>query len=735
MRVLGQIIVSFLLMTMSFISFSQTTYYPSVRSKNNKGIIEKVELTDNETIVTIKFRSGDYPSISFSSATVIVYNLLSDAGMNIQRARAVRLDFPKGFTPSVEIAPMFIEAIKTIKERRKKLGEMGIKIISLGPDKLDHYYQTNGKERDYYYFELHFERLPLGEDEFYIRELVEDGFEWVGVKINNPYPTVPNLGYNEDTIKPKIDEHDDGIVGIYEGIEGNRYKLGCINDNGIYKLIFLGSGNIISHWKIGELKATLRSSATPGLFKANWYMFDKTIQSDSYVTFDGFSMKVLLANGEETNYIKMYPSANGSSLIPGRSSSWSGSGFALKNGYVITNYHVIEGAKTITIKGVRGDFNIAYSASVVASDKNNDLALVKIDDSRFTGFGTVPYSVKTSTSEVGEEIFVLGYPLTSTMGDEIKYTTGVISSKTGFQGDISLYQISAPIQPGNSGCPLFDVRGNLIGIVNAKHNDAENVGYAIKSSYLRNLVESYSSTSIIPSSNSLTSLSRPEQIKAIKKFVFLIECSNKGSRSLPSNSSTSTIGGGEEVKTVPSGAVDLGLRVYWASCNVGASKPEEYGDYYAWGETSTKSDYSWSTYKLCRGGEDTLTKYCSDSSFGIVDNKTRLALSDDVAHAALGGKWRMPTKTEYEELTKNCTVKWTMMNGVQGMMFTSKKNGKSIFLPAAGFGGGTGLDNASTFGVYWSSSLNSSFPYRAWSLYFYSDNVGTGYYDRYYGDT
>ena len=221
-------------------------------------------------------------------------------------------------------------------------------------------------------------------------------------------------------------------------------------------------------------------------------------------------------------------------------SNWSGSGFALKNGYVTTNYHVIEGANSITIKGINGDFNKAYNASVVATDRFNDLAILKIDDNSFNGYGTTPYSVKTVTSEVGEDIFVLGYPLTATMGDEIKYTTGVISSKTGFQGDVSLYQISAPIQPGNSGGPLFDSKGNLIGIVNAKHNGAENVGYAIKSSYLRNLVESFTAESLLPNTNSLSSKTRTEQIKSIERFVYLIECS-KNSRSYTYNGNTNNI--------------------------------------------------------------------------------------------------------------------------------------------------------------------------------------------------
>ncbi|OKZ20527.1 MAG: hypothetical protein BHV77_10085 [Bacteroides sp. 43_108] len=206
---------------------------------------------------------------------------------------------------------------------------------------------------------------------------------------------------------------------------------------------------------------------------------------------------------------------------------WSGTGFALNNGYVATNYHVIENAKSISIKGIKGDFTAKYNATIIATDKYNDLALLQISDNDFKGFGSIPYNVKTSVSDVGEDVFVLGYPLTSTMGDEIKLTTGVISSKTGFQGDVSLYQISAPIQPGNSGGPLFDNKGNLIGIVNAKHKDAENVGYAIKTSYLKNLIESSISTSILPNNNRIDRQALTEKVKSLKDFVFFIECSSK----------------------------------------------------------------------------------------------------------------------------------------------------------------------------------------------------------------
>ncbi len=207
---------------------------------------------------------------------------------------------------------------------------------------------------------------------------------------------------------------------------------------------------------------------------------------------------------------------------------WSGTGFALNKGHIVTNYHVVENAKSIRVQGVKGDFKSNMSATVIATDKVNDIAIIKINDKRFIGFGTIPYRIKTTVSDVGEDVFVLGYPLTTTMGEEIKLTTGIISSKTGFQGDIALYQISAPVQPGNSGGPLFDGKGNLIGIVRSKHIDTENVGYAIKASYLKTLVESVSSSSLLPNGNTVASMpSLSSKVKSINKFVFLLECSTE----------------------------------------------------------------------------------------------------------------------------------------------------------------------------------------------------------------
>ena len=170
-------------------------------------------------------------------------------------------------------------------------------------------------------------------------------------------------------------------------------------------------------------------------------------------------------------------------------------------------------------------------------------------------------------------------------------------------------------------------------------------------------------------------------------------------------------------------AVDLGLSVKWATCNVGATKPEEYGGYYAWGETEEKEDYSWETYKWCNGSYNTMTKYCTDSSYGTVDNKSVLDPEDDVAHVKWGGSWRMPTYDEQDELRTSCTWTWTTQNGVSGYKVTSKTNGNSIFLPAAGRRNGSNLYNSGSYGNSWSSSLYDYSSRNAYYLYFYS-----GYY-------
>ena len=187
----------------------------------------------------------------------------------------------------------------------------------------------------------------------------------------------------------------------------------------------------------------------------------------------------------------------------------------------------------------------------------------------------------------------------------------------------------------------------------------------------------------------------------------------------------------------PSGGheyVDLGLPsgLLWATCNVGADKPEDYGDYFAWGETATKASYSWDTYQWCNGSYNNLTKYNSDPDYGTVDDKTMLEPADDAAHVNWGGGWRMPTLDELEELEDNCTWEWTAQDGKDGYRVTGS-NGNSIFLPAAGCYYGDSISYAGSFGYYWSSSHGDGLPFGSYDLGFDSAYLGTNSYDRYYG--
>ena len=178
-------------------------------------------------------------------------------------------------------------------------------------------------------------------------------------------------------------------------------------------------------------------------------------------------------------------------------------------------------------------------------------------------------------------------------------------------------------------------------------------------------------------------------------------------------------------------AIDLGLPsgIKWAACNVGANSPEECGGYYAWGETEEKSNYYWITYKWCNGSFDTMTKYCTESDYGTVDNKTVLDPEDDVARVKWGGSWRMPTNAEQDELRNKCTWEWTTQNGVNGYRVAGP-NGNSIFLPAAGCRNGAGIYDIGGYGDYWSSSLNSGNSYYAYYLFFYDNYYDWGYSNR-----
>ena len=187
--------------------------------------------------------------------------------------------------------------------------------------------------------------------------------------------------------------------------------------------------------------------------------------------------------------------------------------------------------------------------------------------------------------------------------------------------------------------------------------------------------------------------------------------------------------------------VDLGLPsgTLWATCNVGANSPEEFGHHFAWGETEPKDVYDRSTYKWCNGSYTTITKYCTNSEYGyngFVDNKTELDLEDDAAYVNWGPSWCMPTVEQQQELYQNCSSVWTTKNGVNGRLFTGP-NGNTLFLPAAGGRWDGSLYYVGSYGYYWSRTLYTCFSRSdlAYNLDFTSGYVGCDGDDRIIGFT
>lgn len=238
------------------------------------------------------------------------------------------------------------------------------------------------------------------------------------------------------------------------------------------------------------------------------------------------SAKMEDVQGSET--MPSSPGREPSSPSDNNSTEWAGSGsgfFISRTGHIATNYHVVDGMTKFQVEYYQNGKKYTYPAKVISTDPSNDMAIIRIDHKDFTRIPEIPYKFATRTKEVGTDVFTLGYPLTFIMGEEIKYTRGEISAKSGFQGDIRTYQISVPITNGNSGGPLFDYDGNIVGITSSglRKDIADNVNYAIKAIYLQTLIDACQESIELPTGIDLTGKSKPEIIKALQGFVVLIK--------------------------------------------------------------------------------------------------------------------------------------------------------------------------------------------------------------------
>ncbi len=331
----------------------------------------------------------------------------------------------------------------------------------------------------------------------------------------------------------------DGFYGIIYGVKDwDNYHFFCINSSGYYNYgvryeglnaVFSGnlySANILRGKNVNRLK--IKKSGKKAYFSVNGEILDNFNYRPivgKRVGFVSFESKI---NLEIANLIYQRDIDEDRPSVEKGDEKFtsSGSGFIIsQKGYVVTNFHVIEKIDKCYVELKINNEAKTFEAEVVQKDPKSDLAILKIkgialDSIQFK----IPFVYPASTSDVGTQVFTLGFPMALTsMGKEVKFTDGKISAKTGYQGDIGSYQTSVPVQPGNSGGPLFDNEGRLIGVINAKIMEADNVSYAIKSSNLKNLYELLPEAIETNNKNLVGGLSLEQKIKLLSNFTVLIK--------------------------------------------------------------------------------------------------------------------------------------------------------------------------------------------------------------------
>lgn len=378
---------------------------------------------------------------------------------------------------------------------------------------------TNGATSDFNYYQYSFDESKT------IRKQIEKNL-----------PKLELTSLTEDSIKSYLTSKKlDPIEGIYKSYQNDQlpyYKLGILKFGDIYKAVIIETE--LSYWRKGELKAIFEQSSVKGLYSTKWYRADKT----SFETFASINNEALLSietidrvTGEKSQdkFIKMFPYSGNNIALNKDGSKSSGSGFFITAGGVIaTNAHLVEDAANIEVIVSNEIGTFTYKSKILLIDAKNDVALLKIEDEKFKSLNSIPYGIKEN-SDIGSKVFTIGYPLNDVMGNNYKVTDGIISSKSGIADDVRYYQISVPLQPGNSGGPLFNKEGNVIGITSAKLNSKavgtqiENVNYAIKSSYLLNLYNMLPNSTKLTTTSTLATKQLQDQVKVLKNYVCLIK--------------------------------------------------------------------------------------------------------------------------------------------------------------------------------------------------------------------
>lgn len=395
-----------------------------------------------------------------------------------------------------------------------------------------------------------------------------------------------------------------------------------------------------------------------------------------------------------------------------------GTGFAVADGYVITNLSLLNGSDKFMVSGLRGSTATLYPAELIDKDIYNDLALLKVTGA---SFGTIPYCLGSPTA-VNADVFTVGYSDISSKSIATKRADGKVTKLEGLSGSPDHFVTNIPTELGNNGGPIVSGKGEVVGMVVSKVFNGKAINFAIKGSCIKKLLTRKNIKTA--ATTSIGSLSKDQKAGKVSSCTYLV-LAYKGSAG-DMASYKKVLENAEATANVVNGhsCVDLGLSVRWATCNIGASKPHESGSLFSWGETAGKTNYTAADYKYARADSENFQDIGND----IKNTKF------DACRALWGDGWRMPTSIEMRELVARCKWEWKTVEGMNGYEVTGP-NGKSIFLPAAGIKLDTDSYYQGEYGYYWTSTVSTRDANNAYFLSFYSSRYDLDNVRRYFGNT
>jgi len=279
------------------------------------------------------------------------------------------------------------------------------------------------------------------------------------------------------------------------------------------------SSKLVRFWRNNQSAFAVAASF---LVLAMIMLYSIQSQTKTVGSFEALNRKVNQINISQNNLIRTFNTkVQTNTLAPAK---FGGSGFAISsNGYILTNYHVIKGADSLYVQNIKG---VSFKVKPYYTDAINDIAILKVVDMSFRNLGVLPYSIKKTSAGIGEQVYTLGYPK-----DDVVLGDGYVSSKTGINGDTLAYQIAIPVNPGNSGGPLLDNNGNIVGVINGKEHKTDGAAFAVKSRYIMEALNAIPQDSLTKrvaygKKSLLQGLKRDKQVAKIQDYVFMVKVYN-----------------------------------------------------------------------------------------------------------------------------------------------------------------------------------------------------------------